>query len=69
VFFTYFACFFTYFTCISFPPYFDYDASTHDTMHVLDAPGWVDKQMGRWVIRLMGDLMDKQDNIISFIDE
>ena len=31
---------FTYFTCISFPPYFDHDASMHHhPMHVLDAPG------------------------------
>jgi len=29
---------FTYFTCISFPPYFDYDAFMHHPMHVLDAP-------------------------------
>jgi len=27
-----------YFMCISFPPYCDYDAFMHHTMHVLDAP-------------------------------
>jgi len=29
---------FTYFMCISFPPYFDYDAFMHHPMHVLDFP-------------------------------